>query len=385
MGKSILNYFDDLIKKAVWVLCYFIPINKNKIVVCSYFGRGFSDNPKAIVNELIKRQCGYKIVWLVKKGENLEDFPRDVTIKRYDSLQYIYQLATAKMWIDNSRKYFVYKKKKQVYLQTWHGYGPKKFEKDVADKLSPEYVKIAIRDSKHCDLLLSNCGNLTDLYKRAFWYNGPIMEEGFPRNDIFFSDYSDIAVKVKDSLGIPRDKKILLYAPTFRVDYSLSSYILNYQDCLAALCKKFGGDWVVLYRLHPNIFKLSRNLKFDSTQSFNGSFYEDAQEILIASNACISDYSSLMFDFALLKRPGFLFTPDVKDYKKDRNFYIDISRLPFPQAYSNKEMIKNITGFNMEKYSSDISKFLVEHRYNETGHASQKVADWIEQKMKRGN
>lgn len=157
------------------------------------------------------------MVWAFSSLKSKENIPGVRKVK-ITSLRYIYELCTSKIIITNFRTTDTFiKRKNQYYIQTWHSsLRLKQIEKDAEDTLPKDYVKMAIDDSKKLDLLLSGCKYSTDIFKRAFWYDGEIFEHGTPRNDIFFQKNSDLNNKIKEKLNINKDKKIILYAPTFR-------------------------------------------------------------------------------------------------------------------------------------------------------------------------
>lgn len=373
--------WKNMFRRSLWYACKLLPISKNKVVVMSYTGRGYCDNPKYIVEELLRQNVDCRIYWVVKDPSIDNHLPDGVRPVKFESAQYVYHMATARLWIDNCRKFFYGKRPGQLYIQTWHGgHGLKKIEAACEDALEPEYVSSAKRDSKMSDLFLSNSGLLTDLYHRDFWYDGPVLEEGLPRNDIFFREDFDRDA-VRRELKIPEGKKVLLYAPTFRADHSLEPYRLDCKKCALALKERFGGDWVILYRLHPNIFEMADQLHYDPEYAINVSDYFDIQELYTISDAVITDYSSVVLDFMITKKPSFLFATDIDNYREDRGFAISLDELPCPLATSNDQLADNILHFDAEKFEKDADAFMARTRVHETGHASRSAVDWIREHM----
>lgn len=385
IAESIIDiskwFYDNTVNRFFWVIFSFIPIKDNKIVICNYYGRGFSDNAKYITKEIINRKLDYDIVWLTKEINS--EFPDKIRLIKYKSFRAIYELATAKMWIDNSRKnYFTLKRKKQLYIQTWHGgIALKKIEKDAEDALLNSYVKFAKKDSKNADLFISNSRFNTNMYKRAFWYDGQILESGVPRNDLLFNNVNKTKDKVKLFFNLDSNKKIVMYAPTFRKDNNLEVYKFDYEKCIEEFNKKFSEEYVMLIRLHPNVFSKSTQLDFNSKNVFNASFYPDMQELLVATDILITDYSSSMFDFMLTRKPCFIYASDIKEYSDDRGFYFELDKLPFVISTSTDEMLKNIERFNSEVYFKELDSFLKEQGCVDNGTASKQVVDWIENHM----
>lgn len=372
-GKKMFNFIckatKALIRRFAWIVFACFPIKKGKIVVSSYYGRGYGDNPKYIVEELLKQCPDCSIIWLVK-DEKTNDLPERVKKCLITSPLAIYHLATAKVWIDNCRKSFMFKKKRQVYIQTWHGFALKRIERDVSEHLSPQYVKQAIKDSKHIDYIVSCSDFMTNIYKKSFWYDGEVVQAGAPRNDIIINGCTEIVRDVKSAFSVPDRKKIVLYAPTFRANGGLEAYGIDYSRLKQSCEQRFGGEFVVIVRLHPNILNKSQELNFDGENIINGSYYSDMQELLVASDVVISDYSSLMFDFALSSKPCFQFATDIEDYKSDRNFYFKMDSLPFSIATNNDELESVISCFDHSLYSEKLEAFWRSVGMNREGNAS---------------
>ena len=244
------SFFHKLLTGLTWVVCRLLPIQPKKIVISSYYGQGYGDNPKAIANELLRRNEGWKIVWLTK-GAAAASLPAGVEACDYQSLRKVYELSTAKIWIDNCRKGARIKRRSQIYIQTWHGFALKRIERDVADKLPADYEPYARRDSAQTDLIVSDSRFMTDIYRRAFWYDGEIVTFGAPRNDLLCAVPDGVADKVRAALKIPAGRKIVLYAPTFRANHSLEPYCIDYAALRRSCAQRFGGDFAVAIRLHP--------------------------------------------------------------------------------------------------------------------------------------
>lgn len=371
----------EFIKKAAtaaaWYFYRLFPVEQNKIVVSSFYGRGYSDNPKGIVDALLRRNAGLKIVWLVKPGAE-DTLPDGVIPVPYNSLRRIRELSTAKIWIDNNRKGARMKRKNQYYLQTWHGLALKRIERDVSDKLPAYYERYAQRDSAQCDVIISNCTHMTRIYRNSFWYDGEILEYGSPRNDILFNDATIYREKIRAAFGLPKQRKLILYGPTFRADHNLDAYRLDCEALRQACHEKFGGDWAVLVRLHPAVEQLAGNLfRYNGDTICNATTYPDITELLAAVDLTITDYSSLMFDFALTGRPCFQFATDIAQYQNDRNFYFSLAKLPFPLATSNEQLTQNIRNFDAEEYRCRWQEFSRSFGLCEDGHASERCADWV--------
>lgn len=378
--REFLEETYNLMKNTFWFSVFRITrIQKNKVVICNYYGKDFGDNPKYIALELNEKYPDLDVVWLLNNKNKQNEIPNGIRKVKYNSIKGIYEMATAKVWIDNCRKLKgESKRRKQYYIQTWHGLGPKQCERDVESKLSRSYVRGAKRDSKMADVFVSSARFLTELYKRAFWYDGEVLEVGYPRNDIFVKKESqEMKKKICEYFSIPESKKILIYAPTFRNSHSVDCYNINFKECKATLEKRFGGEWVILFRLHPNMTEKNKLFKFDNVQFIDASNYFDAQELLAGSDALISDYSSILVDFLNTSRPTFIYAPDIRDYEGERNFYFDLNEMPAAISQNNEELVKNILEFQESEYIHKLNKFNEKMGIVEPGTASEKIAKLI--------
>ena len=364
-----------------------IPIQNNKIVFSNYFGKSYGCNPKYITDEIIRQKLPYELVWIVKNAqEKKNEFPSEVKLVEYLSDESIKELASAKVWIDNTRKKHYWeqgliKKKGQYYIQTWHGpLGMKKIEASIKDE-NPMWRKWAKVDSKHIDCLLASNKTDEDILKKCFWYKGEILRKGYPRNDIFFSSKEikeNIRKKVFDNLNISCDKELIVYLPTFRDKGRTTGYDIDILNATKALSEKFNKEYVTAVKLHPNTKQeVIEQFNFDNEKIIDAINYPDVQELMIASDVIITDYSSAIFDGMLEYKKGFIFVSDLELYKKERGFYFPLSDTPFPIAKNNNELIENIKNFDIEKYNNRISKYLKDKKYILDGNSSKRIVEKI--------
>ena len=366
----------------LWNAGRVLPVQKNKIVVTNFYGRGYGDNLKPIVEELLKRGEDLEIVWLTADEAAASSLPAGVRAVPYTTRNRIRELCTAKVWLDNNRKGARVKKPEQWYLQTWHGFALKRIERDVENTLPAGYAEYAARDSAQTDLIVSNSALMTKIYKESFWYSGEVAEFGSPRNDVLFAPPGGVQEKVRQALHLPSDCRMALYAPTFRADESMDAYCLDYARLQKALTGRFGGKWVILIRLHPHVMERAGDLNFDGVTTFDATRYDDMQELLAASDAVVSDYSSLMFDYGLTRRPCFQFATDIEAYQKDRNFYFPLHEMPFPLAENNDALEQAVLHWSREEAEEAWEQFCGRFGIHEDGKAAARCADWILSKMK---
>lgn len=362
-------------------LCFcmrIFPIQKNKILCCNMKGKRCSDNPMYIANELKARDKKYKIVWLMDRNAKVF-FQKEANCVKINPLSMAYELATSQVWIDSNTKcYGTLKRKKQFYIQTWHAnYGFKKIGLDLGDKLSLVDRRIYTYNGQIADLFISNGRKSSEIYRSSFGYSGEILECGSPRNDVFFQDSESYRKKVQDRFAI-HGRKMALYAPTFREDFGTSAFHLDYCRLKNNLKKRFGGEWVVLVRLHPSNVMEADSFFVQEEQIINATYYDIVQELLVACDILITDYSSSMFDFATKGKVCFLYATDVAKYQRERGCYFAFEELPFPLAQNDNQLEENILFFSEEQYQKGLDIFFQKVGHCENGNASSKVADYIE-------
>ena len=363
----------------------FIQVKPNKIVFSNYAGKSYGCNSKYIAEEILNQNLPYDIVWLVSDVEKeKEHFPRQIRLVHYHSFVAFKELASAKVWVNNTRKNYFWecglvKKNNQLYIQTWHGsLGIKKMEGDILNE-DANWRRWSKVDSKNIDYILSNSKFDDEHYKAGFWYDGPIVRTGHPRNDVFFKNEDEkqlIKDRVYSALNIQKDAKIILYVPTFRDDGDVSCYDIDVEKFTAEMNKKFGGNCVFVTRLHPNVSPEKCAL-IKNENVVNANSYPDIQELLAASEFVVSDYSSCMFDFMLMTKPVFIYATDIDKYNTDRGFYYPLESTPFPIAVNNNELLENVLNFDKEAYIKKVEKFLIDFDCTDDGLASKNVVKII--------
>lgn len=356
----------------------FHPINQHKAVFCNYNGKGFGCNPKYIALEMLKRNPGWDIVWVVK--EDKYKFPKGIRTVKWDSKEAIYELATAVVWVDNQRKLWYHRKrKKQFFIETWHG-GAETLKKIGADNPANFDNKPYEHTSHHMNrivnIMVSNGKLCNEIYKSAFLYNGKILECGSPRNDILVNCPKNFEAKVKNFFNIPHNAHIVIYAPTYRNGRKTDKMQLDGHKMLDALSGKFGGDWYMLKRLHPTMAQSASGLDYGGN-IINASEYDDMQELLAASDVLVSDYSSVIGEFSIMKKPVFLYAEDISDYSRERDFYVDYFGLPYLIAEDEDKLVENILLFNQEIYERKVRDYHKKIGSVEKGTASESVVDAI--------
>ena len=363
-----------------------VKTKENKIFLFSYYGKMYACNPQALTEYILHNYPqDYLIYWAFNKDVDTSFLDKRIHVVRKYDFSYFYHLYSSKFIIHNSRDMFTdsffIKKKTQKYIMTWHGpFALKKIEKDAEKELSSYYIKSAKRDSNMCDLMLSNSAFFTNIIKQSFWYNGEILEACSPRNDIFYDEeYKRKCYKnVRENLiGCSLDTIVVLYAPTFRKDNSLSYYKLNWDKIIPEFEQKFGQNVEVLIRLHPNMCNMKGiDEIFDFSKVHNVTHAPSITDFLFAADIMISDYTSAMFDFCTLRKPCFIYAVDYKEY--DRGFYWDFNQLPFPFSSNLNELILNISQYNSHSYLMNLDSWIKNTWHLEDdGHSCERLLKWI--------
>lgn len=373
--KTMIYLAGNFVYRIIYTFMMILPIKNNRIFVNVYDGKGIGDHPKYIIQELIKINSDIEVVWFSER----ERTNMPVIFAKPYSIKSLFYMATSKIWISTVRMpLYTLKKKKQYYIQTWHGSIPlKRIENDCVSPLSERYIMQAKHDSKMIDVFISNSAFRTNNFKTAFWYDGEVLEIGSPRDDIFFNNKNKLKLKQKFNII---GKKVVLHAPTFRGKTSMGVLDLDYTSLKKALIQKFGGEWVVMVRLHPKIAQKAKEMHFGK-DVLDMSSIKDPQEVLGMADIVITDYSGIMFDALTVNIPVFLYANDINSYCHDRGFYFDLSKLPFPLAINNEELIDRINSFNYLKYKSKAELLSNELGIIHNSHSSQDVAQFINNKM----
>ena len=375
--KDILS---DFIKRIYGYFFFFIfkiiPL-QNKVVFSSFSGKRYGDNPKIISDRLLKEHPEIKQVWLYIDKE-FETVPKQIIQKKWSSIGMIYELATAKVWVDSHTKpVWVIKRKKQFFIETWHGgLGMKKIEADAEEKLP----KIAIDRIKHnssmVDVLISNSDWLTEIYKRAFWYNGRIEKIGYPKTDFLLNLPSGIKDKVYKYYNFDKEDKIFLYAPTMRDNPKKETFYIDTKKILESLQEKYKGKWKILIRLHPVNEKFIKELELNN-DIIDATKYPDMLELIVASEMYITDYSSAIFDAAIINKKAMIYALDEEEYNKERGLYMQLDSLPFLVARNSQELCNKINEFDEEKYKQKVKEYFNEVGLYDDGHATEKIIKMI--------
>lgn len=369
MNRTLKNFIWSL-ARIIFSLC---PLDKNKVFFNAYNGLRYTCNPKAISQKLHEMAPEMKIVWSFNNIEQIEDLPEYVLRVKKNTIKEFYHIFTAKFWVMNAGSMIPRKRKGQFFMDTWHG--------DRAFKhvdISTDGSSVLAEAYKNVDVLLSGSNYGDKVIREAMKYEGEILRCGSPRNDLFFKNNQNEIVDIKKKLKLDLSSKIMIFAPTFR-GYGNGVEPLNFSKLIEALEKRDGHPWLCLIRQHYKV-PLQKNWTND-TRIIDVSAYSDMQDLLLISDIVISDYSSLVGDYALLSRPIVLYVPDVEEYKAGKGLYFDLEKSPYVLAKNETELFEKIISFTLEQASSNCRKILEFYgNVVENGLASEKAVRWILQR-----
>lgn len=363
------------------------PRQSNVIVFESFHGKQYSCNPRAIYEYMKKHYPDYTFYWSLNKASipmlarhNLPVLPRF-------TFKWIYTMATAKYWVINTRMpRWMQKPEGTVFLQTWHGTPLKKLGLDIEDVKMPGtttelYRKNFTDETSRWDYLIAPNSYSRDIFRTAFAYNGNMVESGYPRNDVLYTQNQPPTVNfLKSQMGLPTDKKIILYAPTWRDDeyIEVGKYSFQLKLDLQAMKAALGDDFVLLLRMHYLIAD-HMNLTGFEDFAYNMSGYEDIRDLYLVSDVLITDYSSVYFDYANLKRPVIFYTYDLEKYRDSlRGFYVDFERTaPGPLVTTTDEVIEELRNMSKRPALHLMKEFNERYCAWEDGRATERVVQEV--------
>ncbi|TDC68874.1 CDP-glycerol:glycerophosphate glycerophosphotransferase [Actinomadura sp. GC306] len=310
----------------------------------AYRGRQYSCNPRGIYDELRRRETDLECVWITQNGQFGR--PSGARTVLAGTREYYEALARARYIFGNwSQKEWFAKRDDQIYVQCWHGTPLKKLGYDIKEMpyKRPQGRDWMEYDVAHWDLLLAQNAFSVPLFRRAFRYDGPVFESGYPRNDILNSPHrGEMAAAVRRRLGIPEGKRVVLYAPTWRDDfgYAVGRRSFRLEFDIDRFRAALGHDHVLLLRTHYLVTDRPKLQPGDCVMDV--SYYPDISELFLISDVLVTDYSSSMFDFAVTGRPMVFFTYDLERYRDHvRGFYFDFdAEAPGPLLSTSREVIE---------------------------------------------
>lgn len=374
--------------KTIFTVVGLLPKKKKLVMFESFHGRQYSDSPRAIYEYMHRHYPNYNLIWSIdKRSIELFESLGVPYIKRF-TLKWFFTKPRAQIWINNVRlPKWMPRPRGTVYVQTWHGTPLKKLGLDIEEIHMPgtqteNYRKNIISESENWSFLISPNKYSSEIFRSAFGYSGEIIESGYPRNDILYTADEKITGAIKRKLKIPIEKKVILYAPTWRDDefYKVGQYKFTFQFELEKMRERFGNEFVLLTRMH---YLVAESFDFENYGDFvkDVSSYPDIAELYLISDMLITDYSSVFFDYANLNRPIIFYMYDLDDYRdRLRGFYFDIEKEAPGQIVEDEEGLFDAIEYaskNGQVYPEAFKKFRNRFCYLEDGKSTEQLVDRI--------
>lgn len=363
------------------------PIKPNRVMFSCFMGRGYTCNCKYIAEKLKKTDGQVEIVWELSE-ETVCDLPQEIKTVLIGSPEYYLYWYTSKVIVCNSGLNGTMRKRHGQYIiDTWHGIGPtKKMGVETErDKDKPEVRAYFERVYDPVNLMTAASDLCVRNYRKAFLYKGEILKCGYPRNDIFFrADRDELGTAVREGLRVAEEELMVLYAPTYRYEQRTGGdlgemrqkYELTWDDISRAFAGRFKKKTRLVYRFH-HVTDRGLNIHNRYPGGIDATDYPDMQELLLAADILITDYSSSMWDFSLQRKPVFLYYNDADDVGKEVGFYRHPDTYPYPKGHTTEELCQAIICFDDDKYQRDLDVWFKEYGSYDDGHASERVVDWI--------
>jgi CDP-glycerol glycerophosphotransferase len=397
--RRVVRYLLRLERTALYRrTCRRNPVDDRTVTFEAFMGRGYNDSPKALYEAMLAdpRFDDFTFVWAFRIPENFEDRPElaRAQIVAYRSPEHYAAYARSRHWVSNSiTPGHVAPRGRQTLIQTWHGTPLKRLGCDLAEggTVNAKYSTREIREryaleGEKLTYLLSPSAFASQKFASAFCMTpqvaaDKIVEEGYPRNDALFSLGEADVARIRERLGVPQGKKAVLYAPTWRDDQHVSGmgYTLALPVDFDRLQRDLGDEYVILFRAH---YFIANEFDFERYAGFviDVSGVDDINELYVASDMLVTDYSSVFFDYANLKRPIVFYMYDLEAYAHDlRGFYLDLDELPGPIVRTEDELVSALRAAHApdEELAARYHRFNERFTYLDDGHASERVVDRV--------
>lgn len=365
---TAVKFFKPLYLIYYWIGSFFLkgikfivkPDDK-LILFISFGGKKFDDSPRVIYEEMIKdsRFNNYKLVWALQNPENY--VVQRGSIIKTDSLKYYITALKARCWITNStvERGLSFKGKNTFYFNTWHGTPIKKMGNDISN----DTKSFGGKSNWDIDVMTAQSKYEADIFSRVFNIDRErFLVCGLPRNDFLAFVTEETKQEMMQKIGLPLDKKVILYAPTFR-EYDRD----NKLNCVLAppidfekWRQEIGDEYVILFRAHYEVVQVL-NVKFEDGFVYNVSSYPVLNDLMIASDMLISDYSSIYFDYSILNRPMLCYAYDYEKYVDKRGLYFDIREKLLGGSISERQLLDLINNIPYERAMKLVKNFRKEY------------------------
>ena len=372
------------------------PFDNTTIVFESFGGRQVSDSPYAIYQLFQKLYPGINMIWSIDRSLKSYCKKHGINYVVRRTSKWVRTLEKSQFWISNARYPSWVKKPSYVtYIQTWHGTPLKKLGLDIENVSMPgtttaKYHKNFVKEANRWDALVSPNDYSTQIFRSAFGFNNQILKIGYPRNDELINTKPSEIDDLKRELGIPLDKKVVMYAPTYRDNQfaQKGKYTFELPFDLDDFKKSFGDDAVLILRMH---YLISNALDISDYQDFVYDFssHPNISDLYLVSDLLITDYSSVFFDYAYLKRPILFYPYDYHLYKEElRGFYLNYEKdLPGKIANTPEQLLEEIQhAFKHPDMSANKQFMNFYDRFCaiNDGLSSLKVVNYVMQQIEKG-
>jgi CDP-glycerol glycerophosphotransferase len=333
-------------KQAYFEACKRLPVQRGLVLFESFEGRQYSDSPRAVYEALRRMHPEIQAVWSYSSWRGSSGFPKDASLVRRGSYEYFKVLATAEYWVDNFGFPKAYPPRAETtYVQTWHGTPLKTlfFDTPRVRDLSPEEKDGWQEFVDRWDYVVIPNDYYASTFLRSTNTRALPIRAGLPRNDVLVNGNDPATVeRLKRELGLPTDRRIVLYAPTYRSRPLPGAPTFRYPD-VAELAEALGEEHFLLLRQHyyrpamrvpPSLAWFARDVSKE----------DEMANLLLVSDVLVTDYSSVAFDYGLLRRPMVFYAPDLDHYSHvDPRTYLDLADVaPGPIVESTEELIEAV-------------------------------------------
>lgn len=393
--KQIKKCLKAMVLVFYHIMAHILPVNKRIIVFQSSLGRNYSGSPRAVYEKMaelgLDRQ--FHCYYILNHPETYQGkLPGRIKLLKNSRIKYYCIMAAAGIWVSDTRfQNYMIKRKQTIYIQTWHGTPLKKLALDLdalymaGEQNLAEYKEAFRKNAAAWDYLISQNPFSTETFRRAFAFQGKILPIGYPRNDVLFKKMPpDKIAENKKKHGFPPDKKIMLYAPTWRDNayYDSASYRFETQMDFEKMRQAFKGEYILAAKFHYMVQEKADWNKYPDFV-YPVSAETDIADLYPLADLLITDYSSVMFDYSILKRPMFFYAYDLPAYRDTlRGFYFDFTlEAPGPIVTTTDELIQEIKDLTEENYKEKYGNCYLEfcRKYNpyDNGTASERVVEII--------
>ena len=375
--KSYAQYLGILLLRCLLNILNIFPIQANRVMFYSFNGKQYSCNPRRLSDEL-RKESGVEIIWAFKEPDKFAPLTGPgIRTVRYRSLKYYYLAKTSSVVVFNVQGYGeLARRKGQIFIQTWHASnGYKK-----VGNFTGIARKVNLLGHRDYSYVCSGAESMTERRVRgSMGFTGEIIP-GTPRMDVLIRQNDDtIPARVRSSLGYEEGTNLLLYAPTWRSSRkSEEEYRLDYEKLHDKLTERFGGEWIIAVRMHPNV---KDRIRTPISYVRDATDYPDMQDLLYTADVLISDYSSCIWDYSFTYRPCFLYCYDLKEYYQEKSFDLPIEKWRFPIAETMEQLLLEIDDYDPAAFRRQMELHQQDMGSLEDGHATERVLQLINNRM----